>query len=120
MQTWLSYPGQQDRCESDSAVIDTLLRKGWSIIPAPPVQPEPSCPPSVSSVKLLHILVEEGLYAVCTATINSIPDPIERQKAQITFLREPTIARNHPLVALVANAAGKTDAEIDDYFRRAA
>lgn len=42
MQTCLSYPGQQDRCESDSAVINNLLRKGWTIIPAPP---EPEAPP---------------------------------------------------------------------------
>lgn len=42
MQTWLSYHGQQDRCESDSTVINNLLRKGWTIISAPP---EPEAPP---------------------------------------------------------------------------
>ena len=40
MATWLSYPDQPNRCETDAGAIENLLRKGWQITEAPP-DPEP-------------------------------------------------------------------------------
>lgn len=100
--------------------IDVQRRKvtrGWDIIAYPT---EPPCPPVVPALNLLHVLIDAGLYPLITSTINGIADAAERLKAQETFRRAATIERQHPLVLLVAQAAGKTSDEIDAYFRQAA
>lgn len=97
--------------------IDVPGRKvirGWDIIA------HPACPQAVPATNLLHILIDAGLYPLITSTINGIADAAERLKAQETFRRAATIERQHPLVLLVAQAAGKTSDEIDAYFRQAA
>jgi len=97
--------------------IDVPGRKvirSWDIIA------HPSCPHAVPALNLLHVLIDAGLYPIVTSTINGIADPAERLKAQETFRRAATIERQHPLVLLVAQAAGKTSDEIDAYFRQAA
>lgn len=90
------------------------LKAAWAELNAPkPIT-------AVPALNLLHVLIDAGLYPIVTSTINGIADPAERLKAQETFRRAATIERQHPLVLLVAQAAGKTSDEIDAYFRQAA
>lgn len=111
---------------SPTETIDPATKtvtRGWRVSAKPrPTSPNPPppCPPEVPALDLLDVLIDAGLYPTVTAAINGITDPKEKLKAQLRFQREGTIARNHPLVALVQQAAKKTDAEVDEFFKLAA
>ena len=123
MKTWLAYPGQSDRCETDSEVIDTLLRKGWTIIPAPP-EPPPSPPPPpawppVVTIGALRIAMGRDVCIAIGAWIQAITDVHQRHEAMSWWEYQPYVRRDHPVVEQFRLALGRTTAEVDVWFAAA-
>lgn len=96
-------------------------------IPVPPPAPVPA---ALSLAQLLIGLVAEQwiteadgegwlagtLPAAVTAVIDTMP-PEHRFAAKARSLRPSDVLRADPLVAAMGAAAGKTETEIDDFFR---
>lgn len=103
----------------------------FTLIPRPPLPPEPQpVPQSISFAQLLIGLVTEQwinevegegwlagtLPAAVLLVIDSLP--VEQQfAAKARAIRPSEVLRNDPLVASLGAAAGKTSEELDDFFR---
>jgi hypothetical protein len=81
-------------------------------------QEEP--PPVIVSMTALRLtLIEMELEDDVLAIINAMPDAKQKAAALAWWQTAQTVRRNHPLVAQLAAALGKTDAEIDAIFSAA-
>lgn len=83
-----------------------------------PAQPLP-VPQSVAMWQAREILIEDDLLDDVYAYFETIGDPVEKRKAISKFDTSNTVQRNDPLVKYVIPLMGKSEAEIDDMFRRA-
>lgn len=99
---------------------------------APSFPSEPPVPASLSFAQLLIGLVSEqwitvdegrawrdrtGLPAQVQAVISTLPAD-QQFAAETRALAPSEVLRADPLVAAMAAAAGKTEAEMDDFFRK--
>ena len=73
-------------------------------------------PPIVVSMRSFREACGRDLVIKINAYVASIPDVYERFSVQNDLEYALTVARNHPKVAQVAAAIGKTESEIDEVF----
>ena len=77
---------------------------------------EPPPPPIVVSMRSFREACGRDLVIEIDSYVASIEDLNERFSVQNDFEYALTVARNHPKVAQVAAAIGKTESEIDAVF----
>jgi hypothetical protein len=70
-------------------------------------------------VQLRTWLLYAGKLDMVDTLIASEPDPLKRREAQQRWDYTLTIPRNHPLVVMIGDALGMTDAEMDAAFIQA-
>lgn len=118
MKTWLAYPGQSDRCETDSAVVQNLLRKGWTIIPAPPEPPPPPPAPITVPSPAFFQAIGRDLEIRLRAKIAEETD-LNKRHFLSAFLSYPYFQSDHPMVLQFGALLGKSPEEIRGYFEQA-
>lgn len=96
--TWIG-PG-------DAPTIEEL-QTAWDNRPPPPI---------VVSMRSFRESCGRDLVIKINAYVASIPDAYERFSVQNDLEYALTVARDHPKVAQVADAIGKTESEIDEVF----
>ncbi|NML61841.1 hypothetical protein HHL21_12295 [Massilia sp. RP-1-19] len=87
---------------------------------APVVTPPPVVPQQVAMWQAREILIDDGLLDDVYAYFETITDPVAKRKAISKFDTSNTVQRNDPLVLYVIPLMGKSEAEIDQMFVRAA
>lgn len=80
----------------------------------------PVVPESVAMWQARAVMIEEGILDTILAVLAAIEDEQARKLAQAKFEYSNTVRRDDPLVTLVIPALGKSEAEIDAMFIRAA
>ena len=99
---------------TEAIELDTLqVARGWEIVAHEPM------PVIVSMTALRLTLIEMELEDDVLAIINAMPDAKQKAAALAWWQTAQTVRRNHELVAQLAAALGKTDAEIDAIFAAA-
>lgn len=108
------------------SVIGTATIEDW--VPPPPAPPPP--PASITRLQLILGMTSAGLITasegVAAAAGSAIPEVVETvfaslpaaqaTGARIRWSAMTTVERANPLVAAVAAAANKTEADMDAYF----
>jgi hypothetical protein len=97
------YPGDAQYEELMEQWIDAMLD-----------MPPPA--PIVVSMRSFREACGRDLVIKINAFVASIPDAYERFSVQNDLEYALTVARDHPKVAQVAAAIGKTESEIDEVF----
>lgn len=92
---------------------DKLVDGAW--VAATPIVPE-----SVAMWQARAVMIEEGILDAVLTYVAAITNEIERKKAQAKLEYSSTVRRDDPLVLYVIPALGKTEAQIDAMFIRAA
>lgn len=101
-----------------SVIGGYTLSEDDSLIPvAAPAVPVPEF---VAMWQGRDVLIEEGLLDDIYAFFDTIGDDVERAKAISKFNTSSTIQRDDPLVRYIVPLMGKSEAEIDQMFIRAA
>ena len=95
-------------------LLDKALDSGYTYAIRPP-----SVPDAVQPVQLRTWLLYAGKLDMVDTLIASEPDPLKRREAQQRWDYTLTIPRNHPLVVMIGDALGMTDAEMDAAFIQA-
>ncbi len=130
----LDYAGQPSVETDDKERIATLTRKGWVARPERPhcgdnqtvewdgkqwriVTPPPPAVDRVANAALLIVLRKRGLRDQLDAVLASLPT--EQAADAQELLQMPYTRRDHPLVTMVQQAFGWTDAEVDALFAEA-
>jgi hypothetical protein len=99
---------------TESIDLDALhVVRGWEIVA------QESMPVVVSMTALRLTLIEMELEDDVLTIINAMPDVKQKAAALAWWQTAQTVRRNHALVAQLAAALGKTDAEIDAIFAAA-
>jgi hypothetical protein len=80
----------------------------------------PEVPQQVAMWQARAILIEDDLLDDVNAALAAIPDEKARKLAQAKFEYSSTVRRDDPLVTQVIPQLGKSEAEIDAMFTRAA
>lgn len=112
---------QQEKPEHDPAThylrrteainLDNLqVTRGWELVAHEPI------PVIVSMTALRLTLIEMELESPILAVIDAMPDAKQKAAALAWWQTAQTVRRNHALVAQLAAALSKTDAEIDAIF----
>ena len=132
---YLDYEEQPAVETSDEALAKNLERKGWKRRPEMPafdqathscmwdgkawqvVAVEPIKPERVPTAALLIVMQRRKLTAQLDAIRAALPEGQQREFD--LYLRFPETRRDHPLVAMVQQAFGWTDAEVDALFAEA-
>lgn len=132
---YLDYQGQPAEETSDESLAKNLERKGWKRRPEMPafdpathscmwdgkawqvVAVEPIKPELVPTAALLIVIERRGLTAQLDAIRAALPE--DQQREFDLYLKMPYTRRDHPLVAMVQQAFGWTDAEVDALFAEA-
>lgn len=132
---YLDYEEQPAVETSDEALAKNLERKGWKRRPEMPafdpathscmwdgkawqvVADEPIKPELVPTAALLIVVERRELTAQLDAILAALPE--EQQREFDLYLKMPYTRRDHPLVAMVQQAFGWTDAEVDALFAEA-
>lgn len=121
-----NWPDATDDAEVGGSYVDGVFTR--------PPAPEPSIPPVPQSITFAQLLIGlvseqwiseadgEGwlagvLPSAVLATINLLPKE-QQFAAKARASRPSEVLRADPLVAMMAMAQGRTDAEIDDFFRK--
>ncbi len=81
---------------------------------------EPSVPDAVQPVQLRTWLLYAGKLDQVDALIDGIPDPMQRAEAKQRWDYTLTIPRTHPMVIMIGQKLGMTDADLDAAFLEAA
>lgn len=82
--------------------------------------PVPAVPQQVAMWQARTILIEDDLLDDVNSALAAIPDEKARKLAQAKFEYSSTVRRDDPLVTQVIPKLGKTEADIDEMFARAA
>lgn len=82
--------------------------------------PGPEVPQVVTNGQAREALLNAGLYDQVGPAIASIEDADIRQRAEIAWQYRPSVERNSPFVAMIAQALGMTEAALDNLFIEAA
>ena len=132
---YLDYNGQPAAETNDDALAKNLERKGWKRRPEMPefdpathscmwdgkawqvVAVEPIKPERVPTAALLIVIERRGLTAQLNAIRAALPE--SQQREFDLYMRFPETRRDHPLVAMLQQAFGWTDAEVDALFAEA-
>ena len=132
---YLDYQGQPAEETSDESLAKNLERKGWKRRPEMPafdpatqscmwdgkawqvVADEPIKPELVPTAALLIVIERRGLTTQLNAILAALP--AEQGREVELYLKMPYTRRDHPLVAIVQQAFGWTDAEVDALFAEA-
>lgn len=133
MTTWLDYPGQPPRAETDAEVIATLLRKGWTARPPMPEHdpathaarwdgaqwvveplPPPPVPEQVAAHHFRRALRALGLRPAVDALLAQLPPDHEIRE---DFDTAPFFRRGAAGIESVRVALGLTHAQVDELFR---
>jgi len=85
-----------------------------TLLPPPPVIK--IVPESIAMWQARDIMIKHGILDDVINFINSIPEPIERKRAQSKFEFSNTVRRDDSLLNFVATQAGYTKDQIDDWF----
>jgi len=96
-------------------VIDEQAKtfvRGWDIIAR-------EQPPVVVTMRSFRLACGRVLWVAIESAIAANPDADARWEAEQFIEHSPTVSRAHPLVAQLAAAIGKTDAEVDAVFASA-
>ena len=132
---YLDYQGQPAVETSDELLAKNLERKGgkrrpeipafdpathscmwdgkaWQVVSVEPIKPD-----RVPTAGLLIAIERRGLTAQLDAIRAALPEGQQREFD--LYLRFPETRRDHPLVAIVQQAFGWTDAEVDALFAEA-
>lgn len=88
------------------------------VVPSPP--PAPEVPQAVTNGQAREALLNAGLYDQVEPVIAAIADADIRQRAEIAWEYRPTVERDSPLVAMIAQALNMDDAALDQLFIEAA
>lgn len=132
--TYLTYQGQL-RSETNPQVIATLIRKGWVEAPQPPYDPTTqTCqwidgawvveaivipvPTQVSMWALREATINAGEKPSIEAAMNALPEP-QRTVAWNRWEYKETIARQSPIISMLQQSLGWTDAFVDDLYKQA-
>lgn len=126
------------RTESDPIVIQTLMRKGWTLRPDPPIYnntthyvdwidgawkilpiPPPPVPTEIPLWAFRVALNLTNLKNEVEILIQGLPEP-QRTVALQQYEYGNIIQRNHPLIISLGNEMGLTSEEIDKIFIDAA
>lgn len=76
--------------------------------------------PDITARQLRLWLIANGIaLSNVDSAISSIPDTIEKAKAQIEWEYATAYKRDHPLVAQITTAIGMTSVQVDEAFRDA-
>ena len=101
-----------------------LIGDAWQQVPdadvPPPVVPPAYVPQVVSRRQARQALLLAGLLASVQPAINAIPDPTQRQMAQIEWDDSLEFTRTRPLLIQLGYAIGLDDAGLDALFVQAA
>ncbi len=95
-------------------LLEVALDAGYTYAIRPP-----SVPDAVQPVQLRTWLLYAGKLDMVDTLIASEPDTLKRREAQQRWDYTLTIPRNHPLVVMIGDALGMTDAEMDAAFIQA-
>ena len=132
---YLDYQDQPAEETNDESLAKNLERKGWKRRPQMPafdqathscmwdgkawqvVAVEPIKPDLVTTAALLIVLERRGLTAQLDVIRAALPEG-QRREFDL-YMRFPETRRDHPLVAMVQQAFGWTDAQVDDVFAEA-
>lgn len=132
--TILDYAGQPSVETDDKERIATLTRKGWVARPERPhcgdnqtvewdgkqwsvVTLQPPAVDRVATAALLIVLRKRGLRDQLDAVLASLPT--EQAADAQELLQMPYTRRDHPLVEMIRQAFGWSDAEVDALFAEA-
>lgn len=85
-----------------------------------PSAPFVEVPEFVAMWQARSVMIADGILAAVVAALAGISDPIARAQAQAKFEYSSTVRRDDPLVKNIIPALGKTEAQIDSMFIRAA
>lgn len=85
-----------------------------------PIPHAPTIPESVAMWQARSVMIEDGILDAVVTYLTAMPDEIKRKQAQAKFEYSSTVRRDDPLVKFVIPALGKTEAQIDAMFIRAA
>jgi len=100
--------------QTEAIDLDALqVIHGWQLVAHEPM------PVIVSMTALRLTLIEMELEDDVLAIISAMTDAKQKAAALAWWQTAQTVRRNHPLVAQLATALGKTDAEIDAIFAAA-
>ena len=86
--------------------------KAWQVVAVEPIKPE-----LVPTAALLIVVERRGFTAQLDASRAALPEGQQREFE--LYLKMPYTRRDHPLVAMVQQAFGWTDAEVDALFAEA-
>jgi phosphoenolpyruvate carboxylase len=86
----------------------------------PPAALPPEVPAQVAMWQARAVLIEDDLLDAVNAVLAAIPDEKTRKLAQAKFEYSSTVRRDDPLLTTVIPQLGKTEAEVDALFIRAA
>lgn len=104
-----SDPDNPDRQRYDAWVVD-------GGVPDPYVPPPPKVPAVVSPAQMVRALDRMGLLVPVQAAVAASPDALTKA----LWAHTTTFHRNEPLIAQIAAALNKTDADVDALFLLAA
>lgn len=85
-----------------------------------PIAPSDPFPQVVTMRQARLALLAIGKLAHVATAIAAIPDPMQRQAAQIEWEYSATVERNRPFVQMLAPALGLSSAQLDQLFIEAA
>lgn len=96
---------------------------GWTYsggVFTPPPSPGPYVPPEVSGWRAIAIMRFENLDSEILKTIAQMKDDAERTLAELAYNPGVIFERKNVILNKILKELGKTDEEIDEFFRRAA
>ena len=77
----------------------------------------PPVPESVSARQIRLWLIRQGIsLAAVDATIDAIPDQLQRDSVRVEWDYAPYIERTHPMLVPLAAALGLTEQQVDQAF----
>lgn len=97
-------------------LVDGVWYERWTLVDAPP----PPVPDRVTMRQARLALLGAGLLDAVEPALASIPDPVQRQGAEITWEYSTEVQRNNALIGALASGLGLSSADVDNLFRVAA
>jgi hypothetical protein len=98
--------------ESDTANVGDTFTNGI-FTKTTPKQPVPE---SVAMWQARDFLIANNLLDNVLATIDAIPDPVAKKRAQSKFEFSSTVRRDDPLLNYVCTSAGFSSEDVDQWF----
>jgi hypothetical protein len=77
---------------------------------------DPPVPQSITMRQARLVLLSEGLLELVDAYLESIPNPVEKAAAKITWEYSTEVQRNNPLVLMLAQHFNLTKEYVDQMF----